>query len=473
MLGVAQYATVAIGLGKMVILSRLVDPAIFGVVALAATYVSFLSIFRLDLRPVVVTGDTSPARLSTQFALELASALAGALLAMLAYAVAPGLCSPACWAAIAALMAARIVGALTSTPLYLLERDLRHDVISRLTVIGAALGLLSSVTLAALRLPLAALLADAAALLIVPGLGAWLITRWRPALRWDRAVSQDIWAFGMTLWTTGLLGKIVYEFDDWLIGTFRGEAALGFYSRAYNLAKLPLDVFGGVIAAVSMPLYARSMAAGAGALAQAYRLTTWLLARVVFLTGTIMLAASDELIVLMLGRTWLPVAPLLRLMSLFVLGRPLFQNNGILLTALREEKPFRRLTLLQAVLLLVLGPPVVLRWGEAGISVVVSLMMGVGLAVSEWYTSQRVGVAGLRDYALPVLLGLTLTPALIGLGRWLEAGLIVSLLVKGLLGGSLFAAAILLLERRRVAEAVALVTANLLTPEKASGEDSA
>ncbi len=464
---ISQYGSVAVGVIKLLILYRLVDQPYFGIIAYASANVAVMSIFRLELRPVVISAPEggNPARLAAQYSLEIASTLVGLLLAGAAYLLLPWLFPPSHWLAIFALLLVGPVGlapALFSTPMYLLERELRYDVTSKLMLLGAVLGMLASVALAWAGQPLLALLAGTAFLTLTPGVGSWIVTRWRPVWAWDGAIAREVWAFGVTLWSIGVLGIITFMFDDWLVGTIRGDIEVGYYSQAYMLAKIPLDVFGGVVAGVSMPLYTHSFAAGKAVLARAYTLTTWILARVIVLSSIVMLAATEEIVVLVTGsEVWLPMAPLIRLMFLYILGRPLFQNHAILLLALRRERPYRKMVLVQAAILLAAGPWAVLNWGAAGAAVVVSVMMLVGLVISEIYVTRLIGVTAVPIYGFPILLGTVFTFVLYYSGEALGLPLFLSLALKTVVAGFVFGGLALLFERERLTEVFGLVREHL------------
>src|SRR5690606_28327616 len=112
---------------------------------------------------------------------------------------------------------------------------------------------------------------------------------------------------------------------------------LGFYSRAYTTAKMPMDVFGGAIGGIGLSMYAHARTAGADFLNRAYAVATWLLTRIVAWSSIVFLAAADEIAAVLLGPNWLPVPLILRLLALYMLGRPLWQNNSQLLLAIRQE----------------------------------------------------------------------------------------------------------------------------------------
>jgi PST family polysaccharide transporter len=470
-LGVGQYALVAIGLVKTPILARLVAPEIYGVVALASSWVSFLGLLRMELPEIVISDPQhQQARLVTQYLFEVGTALLGALAALLLRLIAPQVAVTPVWQAIFALTAVRVFFALTSTPLYILRRDIRQETLTRLTLIGGVAGALVSIGAAALGYPLLSLLLDAALPVIVLGGGAWIAAGWRPTRTWDAQIARDIRAFAVTLWTSGLLGKITWEFDDWLLGNVTGSKALGYYSRAFYLANLPMNLFAGVIGGIALSMYAQSKTAGLEVLRRAYELTTWLLARIVGLSSVVMLAAAEEIMLILLGPKWVPVPPLLRLMFLYVLARPLFQNNAQLLLAARREKQFRVTLIVQAAILLLVGPVGVIGWGAEGASAAVSVMQIAGFALAQWYTSRHLGIRSLKLYLLPTILLIGLTPAAYALGTLAGGGVVASLIVKSVSGAAAFAAVVYLLERDRVKEVYALVMDNLL--KRGGGPDA-
>ncbi|MBI3761486.1 MAG: oligosaccharide flippase family protein [Chloroflexi bacterium] len=470
--GASQYLVFGVGIVKAIVLARLVPPEYFGLVALATVWTSYLTVFRFDLRTVVVSEkDPAPVTLSVQFILDNSLMAVGFVLAAAINYVLPRLGTPELWIAIYVLLASRLIDSLSSTPQYLLERQLRQDVIARLTGIATFLGFGLAIALAWRGQYLAALLADAVIPFLVLGIGSWFAAGWRPSRLWDTTVARDMIAYGYTLWTAGLLGKIIFELDDWLVGTITrtrpqehlssGLRAEGFYSRAYNTAKMPMDVFAGMIGRIGLPLYAKGEALGREMLIATYRRTTWLLARLIFFSSTVAFIATEEVTRILLGSTWLPMVPLFRLMFLFVLGRPFFQNSSQLLLATRHEKEMRRTVAVQAVVMLLAGPPAVLYFGAAGASVVVSVMMIVGSVASEQYVIRFLGVPVWHTYILPGLLSLALVLIFWALGPALNYHPIVTLGIKGAACVAAFVAVTLLAERREAEAAFATIRENL------------
>ncbi len=457
-LGIAQYSVIALGIIKTPILARLVSPDYFGIVTIAGAWVSFLNVLRVELRGVVISDPArSAVRLTIQYVFEAVAALSGMVITAVLYWLLPGMTSRLIWQAIFALQGLQLITALTSSPLYILHRDIRQRELMWLTLIGTLIALGLSVAAAFLGYPLLALLLDAMIPPLALGIGAWLVTGWRPVVAWDGVIARDVLSFGVTTWINGLLGKVTFQLGDWLVGNLRNTAELGFYSKAGSLAKLPMDVFAGIIGGIALPMYAESRAVSREMLFRVYELSTWLLVRIIALSTAVLLAAGEEIVFILLGPNWPAVPWLVRLMALYMLCRPLYQNNAQLLIAVRREKQVRTCMIVQSVILVLLGPPAVYFWGAEGASVAVSLMMVIGYLLSHRYVSHFLEMRGYALFLLPIVLTSLLTPLLIGVGSLIHGGVVVTLLAKGVLATAVFGAAIGLLERQRTIEVLALV----------------
>lgn len=457
---VGQYGAMAVGVIKGMILARLVDNEVYGVVFLAVTYVSFMNIFRMQVREAVTRdADASQTRLMTLYVIEVVTVVPALLIALVGYLLLPGLGSEGLWLAIGVILASRVVTALGSVPMYLLERDLRHRVLASLTLAGTVLALAVAVPLAWFGYPLAAILVDVTIPAAVLAVGAVWTAGWHPSRDWDADIARDSMRFSTTMWMGGLFGKITFEYDDWLVGTFRGEGALGYYGKAYQSAKLPMDVVAGVIASVSYGLYGQSRKQSMAALSEAYSQLTWLLVRVIALSSIVMLAAADEFILIYYGPDWAPVVPLLRLMFVYVMARPIWQNDAILLVSIGKESLHRWMMGLQAVVLLLIGTPAVLMYGARGASVAVSIMMLIGALGTGIAVYRSLTIRPLFIYGLPFLLMAVMTPLVYWGGLYLPLPALPMFIIKGGVTTVGFIGLIWLVERETFRDAVALVRA--------------
>lgn len=459
---VGQYALFAFGIGRAIILARLVDREYFGLVAGAVVWSSYLSICRLDLRMAALGSRENSETLDTQFLLEnLSAAIAFPLTAVL-WAIWPEVMTPHGWIVILVLLAAAQFDALTSTAAYLLDKRLRQDITGRVTAVTAIGGFVVPVAIALAGYPLTALAIDAVWPMVVPRACALIFAGWWPGVGWSVTEIRQQIRLGGTLWSIGVLGKITFQFDDWLVFTGRRPSAVlwrgtgvepeALYDRAYGVSKLPMDLAGGVIASNALAIYSERAAHGRDVLHPVYRRMTWALAWIIFASGTYLLIAIDDLVYL-LGAAWVPMVPLARLMILFTVARPLLQNCAQILLALKRERDVRRATLSQAIFLLVVCPPAVYYWGAAGAAVAVSLMSVVGLIASERYVTQALGSSSWPSYVAPATAAVLTVVAAFGLASMLPTNVWAAAFVKAMICGAVFPATMWLVDRTAAVEA--------------------
>jgi O-antigen/teichoic acid export membrane protein len=234
--------------------------------------------------------------------------------------------------------------------------------------------------------------------------GLWLasVERTRPRL----ARQDAVWLlrFGLPLWIGGLATTWVFKYDGLVVGTLWGAMTLGYYGRAYALVMLPMNLVGGVLTRVSMPLYARLQGERAR-LSEAFRIVAGTTFRVVVLLAAGMALVVPDLLAVMRWWRWAPIVPLLRWLLPYAVLRPLMDDAGGLLTALGHPKVAARTFVGQAVALLVLCPALACPLGATGAAVSIGLVVAGGLAV--WYVRvlpRFLDVAYRRVFPVPLLL---------------------------------------------------------------------
>jgi O-antigen/teichoic acid export membrane protein len=276
---------------------------------------------------------------------------------------------------------------------------------------------------------------------------------------WQQAEWKAQLRLAWTMWTTGILGKVTFQFDDWLVFNVNsprtpvwlgsGVAPEGLYSRAYNIGKMPMDVAAGMIGSIALSVYSEGAARGREVLQGVYRQITWILAWIIFFSSALAFAAAAEITHILLGDFWLPMVPLLQLMFLFIVGRPFFQNNSQLLQAIRQEKDYRWTSFVQAIFLILTCPIAVYFWGAAGASVAVSGMSIVGFVLTERLVTKHLGVAIWPTYLAPGLTCLGVIGLLAILGPGLPTNPWFSAIIKGVISVIAFGGVLGLFERKQ------------------------
>jgi O-antigen/teichoic acid export membrane protein len=205
--------------------------------------------------------------------------------------------------------------------------------------------------------------------------------------------------------------------DDLWTGTFLGNTALGFYSRAYAFATYQRRILASSVNAVSGGTYAE-LADKRRQLSQAFFRTNAFLVRSGFLLGGLLALVAPEFIRLLLGPKWLPMLTAFRLMLVFTLLDPIKVTVANLFVAVgRPEKIVRARAVQLGVMvagLFALGPSL----GIAGVALAVDAMLVVGIAILLWHSREYVDFSAWTLFAAPVAalaLGMVLARAAIEL----------------------------------------------------------
>ncbi len=463
-MAVSQYGIMALNFGLFVALSRLLLPEHFGLVSLATFYAGLAGLCRgLGLDAALIHRQEEPeATAATHLFLQLASAALALMVGTLLAAALSWLGQSSIALVLVALCGIMLVEAAGSTARTLLEKKLRFPVTAAINVAAYVAGAGAAILAALGGWGAWSLVAGTGTTqLILAGL-AWVALPQRVLPRPNRAIATWMlrrWAPPML--AGSLLTTVLLQFDNFLIGNLLGLALLGYYDRAYRLATLPTGAITHVLSRVALPTYS-ALQSDAVRLSRAFGLTAGLIARGSALLAVATFVAAPELVLILMGDTWLAAVLPFRLLLGYALLRPLYDDSGAVLAALGRPDILPRAMAVQAAIMLLLGPPSVLWWGLAGIAMCVNVAMLIGVT----YVYGR--LRSFLDLDIWPLLGPPAAAALVALAGGLAVGSALSLLdpwavlaakVAGV--GLLFGGVLLLLEGARLLRDLRLLRRHL------------
>ena len=421
-------------------LARLLDPATFGLFAVASFALSVFALFsQLGLGAAVVRdrGHVDRRRLDALFTLQLA-VVAG--FALLMAAVAPVLAVASGNAGVgwlvAALAAALVLLSFRSVPAAMQERDLAYgapvlaDIVTQLTfwavAIGGAwagwgIGSAVASVLASSALGTAVLLAR---------------TRWRPALNFDWRPVRSEALFGLMYASQSLAHFAKYAMLPGLGGPLYGGTAVGYLTWAHQVAALPLQL-AQPVSRVAYPALAYLQHSGVEFTRLAVDTLGWT-CRLTFPVFAVLLGLAPRVTEYVYGGQWLPATSTL---VLLLVGMALGVPVGALVPALYSLGRGRE------------GMAVSLGW--TGLTWAAALAFGAaGMGYDALAAGYVVGSVGalwavlymLRELGAARLLGAMGLPAVTGLAAGLTAygaaGLIDGLAALLVVGGAIGAVAL-------------------------------
>jgi PST family polysaccharide transporter len=301
---------------------------------------------------------------------------------------------------------------LAQTPRLILTRRVVHRRLALIQLATVLLATLLALSLAWKGIALWALLATDIATLVVTivALYVWRPV-WRPRLAWSRPTVRYFLRFGSRTFLATALLQALDKVDDLWTGVFLGEAALGYYSRAYTFATYPRRILAMPVNMVVGGTYAE-LKGDRLRLSQAFfRVNAFLVRSGFFLAGLLALVAP-EFIRLALGAKWLPMLDAFRLMLVYTMLDPIKITVASAITVSGSPEKVMRARAVQLVVMLVglmvLGP----RFGISGVALAVDGMLVVGMGILFWQVRAYVDFSLRRLFGVPGLaLGLGLVAA--------------------------------------------------------------
>jgi len=330
----------AIGVLKLVVLvllTRLLSPADFGVVGAALIVIGFaLTFSQLGLGPALVhRPNLEPGHISTAFLASIGFGLLAAGLVWLLAPVLAGFFRMEQLAPVIRVLALvfPIVGFSTVAE-NLIHRDLRFRLLANSDVlaygvgyglVGVVLGLLGWGVWALVAAQLTQTLLRAAILLrAVPP------PPLRPGPTW--ACFRELMEYGAGQ-SAGRIGVFfANEADNLVVGHSLGAVALGLYSRAYQLMAVPTALFGNVLDNVLFPTMAR-VQDDPRRLSSAYLQGTALVALVALPAGVVAAVLAPDLVAVAFGSGWEGLVPPFQVLALGMMFRTSYRMSDSLARA--------------------------------------------------------------------------------------------------------------------------------------------
>lgn len=248
----------AISLGRFLLLSLLLAPDVFGLLAIAATALEVLLAFTaFGIEPALLQRAKREERqYDVGWTIRLVrSAVVALAAAIAAPVVAQIFGAPEATNLIRILALRPVIEALASIKTVDLARDLNFRALALITIPATVVEAVVSISLAqALEvwaLVIGALLGAAAGSAL-----SYLLAPYRPRIIFDRAPAAVLLRFGRWIWATSVIGVVGGAVLQAVVSRRLGTVQLGLYFLAMRLAFLPNEAVTDVVRDVVFPLHA-------------------------------------------------------------------------------------------------------------------------------------------------------------------------------------------------------------------------
>lgn len=134
-------------------------------------------------------------------------------------------------------------------------------------------------------------------------------------LAWFATEARELLNFGVLITAKSVINYLAVSSSDFMIGKFLGAMGLGLYSRAHQLAYLPLQKIASVFSSVMFPIYA-SVQNDHRRLTEAYLKTVAAVSLLTIPPLAVTAMASELVVGGLYGSKWLPAAPIFSVLCL-------------------------------------------------------------------------------------------------------------------------------------------------------------
>jgi O-antigen/teichoic acid export membrane protein len=299
-----------------VIVARWLDPSDYGLMALAGTFISVLSLVcELGLGAAIVQfPDLEHRELNLCYYLALGTAvIVYAALFFAAAPIATWFASPRLVEVLRVASLVLPISAIGIVPYGMIQKSLKIDRVVKAEMAGSVVSLVTVFMLAWHGAGVWALIFASLARTLVWVIALYAFSPWHPGIRVGSKRMRQILGFSFGTFGSRALWSIYDQSDNFVLGKIAGESALGFYRVARDIANIPVTRLSTAVNQISVPVLA-SLQDDPGAMRA-------MLMRGMRLTATISIPAcaglalvARDLVFVALTPKWLPIVPVLELL---------------------------------------------------------------------------------------------------------------------------------------------------------------
>lgn len=390
--GVAQAFRIAMTLLSTVIVSRILLPGDYGVIAMAAPITGFIMMFQdLGINQAVIQARTiTPQQSNSFFWVNMGVAFLTALLMVVLHPLVSIFYHDSRAGYIVAASAFTVV--LTASALQhvaLMNREMRFAAISIIDMASATCTLVVTIAAALWLRSYWALWLGAAMGAAVTAILMWSASRWRPSWRFSFRGIGAMLKFGSSLGGFNLLNFLSRNLDNVIIARARGSQEVGLYDNSYKLMMFPLQNISAPLGRVMLPVLVRLRDEP-----QRYRRAFLLALRALMVAAmpiiAISAAVSDQLIVFLLGEKWRAAGPIFFWLSLTGILAPVANATGWLFVTSGRGGAMFRWGIFSAIVTIG-GFLVGIHWGAYGVAL--SLFVGTLFRIPFLYSYSTIGTS--------------------------------------------------------------------------------
>jgi O-antigen/teichoic acid export membrane protein len=368
-IGAIQLSKIGAQLLTIVVLSRLLQPSEFGLVALASAISGFALLFRdFGTGPALIQkSDLDEATQSAAYWLNIGLGVGlGLVLLIAAPLMALLMDAPALTGLLAVLACTFPIAGASIVRQVLLERANRFAVVARIEIVALAVGFTVAVIAALAGAGAYSLVLQTLTITALTALQAYFASGWKPSRTWSPAHMRGLWRFSRDMLAFNLVNYFARNADSLIIGKVLGPASLGVYSLAYRTMLFPLQNLTFVATRALFPVMSRKQTEPQEVASMYLRS----ISVITFFTAPLMaglFVLREPFVDAVFGSSWGAAASVIAWLAPVGFIQSIVSASGPVFMALGRTTTMLRITVI-ASLAHVTAFIVGLRWGVAGVA---------------------------------------------------------------------------------------------------------
>lgn len=218
----------------------------------------------------------------------------------------------------------------------------------------------------------------------------WYLSSWIPKIVFSRASFKYLFGFGSKLLISGMIDVFFTHLQPILIGKFFSASNLGYYTKAYNYAKLPSTSLTGVVQRVTFPVLS-SIQEDDERLGINYRRLLRMAAFIIFPIMVGLAAVAKPFIYVLITEKWAPCIIYMQILCFSLMWFPIHAINLNLLQVKGRTDLFLKLDIYKRIISIIIIISSI-RFGIIGLCVGSVISSLISLLFNTYYTGKLINV---------------------------------------------------------------------------------
>ncbi|MET1026495.1 MAG: lipopolysaccharide biosynthesis protein [Dongiaceae bacterium] len=337
--------------GIFMVMARLLEPVLFGLVATASLFVQVFKTVVCDSIAAAVIRKPDPQDIDydTAFILTTVSSLPVFLvLFFLAGPIESFFATPGLRGVMQGIAIMIVFTGLTRMHEAWLARNLHFKPLALRSIISMIIGGAIAIGMAWRGYGVASLVVQQVVQAVVSLIMLWAATPWRPHLRFSMTAARDIYRYGRHIAVSAVTGFAAQNSEGFFITYFLGPVQTAVYNTGKRLLTAVLTVFSGALQRVAVPAFAQ-IQGDPNRMSQGFLLSVGLTATSTAPIFAGLACVSYELTMVLFGEKWIAAAPITAVLALAGFVQGILNYNGAILLALNKPHWQSRLAVVFAV----------------------------------------------------------------------------------------------------------------------------